>query len=275
MQKPKNEYYRVLTIAGSDSGGGAGIQADLKTFAALGCYGMTAITALTAQNTQKVSGIFEVPPEFIAKQIDAVIEDMGVDVVKIGMLLNAGVIATVAGRLQAHGIENIVLDPVMISTSGDHLLKEEAIAVLKQRLIPLARMITPNLREAEMLYGKTIGDKKHMQHAAVDLGQLGAKSVLIKGGHFDSDVSADYLFIPGLQEGKWFEAKRIDTANTHGTGCSLSSAIAAYLARGFTLMEAVREAKHFITQAIEEGKDYRLGKGSGPIFHFWQHWRKV
>lgn len=267
-----NTYTRLLTIAGSDSGGGAGIQADLKTFAALGGYGMSAITALTAQNTLGVSAIHSVPPEFVAQQIDAVVTDIGVDAVKIGMLFTSDIIATVAERLQFYNLRPIVLDPVMTAKSGDKLLEDSAIEALRQQLLRLATLITPNLPEARLLLGHPIQTLDEMPDAAKALQQLGAKHVLLKGGHLDTLRSMDCLLTADGQI-HWFDAPRIPTQNTHGTGCTLSSAIAAYLGKGFSVTDAVKHAKDYLTGAIEYGATYTLGKGHAPVHHFYKLWR--
>ncbi len=214
-------YYRVLTIAGSDSGGGAGIQADLKTFSALGCFGMSAITALTAQNTRVVTGIFPAPPEFIGQQIDAVMDDIGTDAVKIGMLHSPEVIEVVAEKLEQWHSPNVVVDPVMISKSGDKLLLDDAVTALKERLLPLATVITPNLPEASVLLGRPVETAEDMPAAARELAELGAVNVLVKGGHLTGEKSHDLLYESAT--GKMIElpGKRIDTSNSHGTGCTL------------------------------------------------------
>lgn len=278
MQAEKNSqpYHRVLTIATSDSGGGAGIQADLKTFSAMGCYGMSALAALTAQNTLEVRGIHALPPDYVALQIDTVIEDLGVDAVKVGMLFNRGIIEAVADRLKAHNIDRVVLDPVMVAQSGAKLIEEDAIEALRQFLFPISTTITPNLPEAETLLGEQIEDRSQMEEAARSLLQFGAESVLLKGGHFKEEQSLDCLVLQEPNdEGKevyWYEAKRIATKNTHGTGCTLSSAVAAGLARGETLPEAVKNAKEYITGAIEAGSRYQIGGGGGPLHHFYKFW---
>lgn len=267
------KYKHVLTIAGSDSGGGAGIQADLKTFSALGCFGMSAITALTAQNTVAVTGIYPVPADFVAKQIDAVISDFGVDAVKIGMLNTPDIIKTIANKLKEYKVKNIVLDPVMIAKSGDKLLQDDSINALKEKLIPLARVITPNIPEAEVLTGETIKDRKDLEKVAQKLLELGPEAVLVKGGHFENAESPDCLI---LKNGKilWLEAKRIDSPNTHGTGCTTSSAIASYLAQGLDLENAVRLAKDYIHSAIIAGAEYKIGHGHGPVHHFHKLWKE-
>lgn len=265
-------YHRALTIAGSDSGGGAGIQADLKTFAALGCYGMSVITALTAQNTVAVKSIHPVPPEFIAEQIDAVMEDIGVDAVKIGMLHSTDVIETVAERLRHYNINTIVLDPVMVAQSGDKLLRDDAIEALKATLIPLATVITPNIPEASVLLGHPVETAADMEAASRELGALGAAAVLLKGGHLKDEQSVDFLTIKDDDSLHKFEAERIDTKNTHGTGCTLSSAIAGHLARDYSIFESVRRAKDYITNALRHGAEHELGQGHGPVHHFYNLW---
>ena len=265
-------YYRVLTIAGSDSGGGAGIQADLKTFSALGCFGMSVITALTAQNTRVVTGIFQVPPEFIAEQMDAVLEDIGVDAVKIGMLHSPEVIGTVAEKLVQWKCPNVVLDPVMVSKSGDKLLRDDAVKALKQRLIPLATLITPNLPEASVLLNRPVETVGDMETAARDLGALGCANVLVKGGHLTGEQSGDLLYTKKENVMIPLVGERIDTENSHGTGCTLSSAIAANLARSMPLEAAVKLAKVYITHALRAGAEYRIGQGHGPVHHYYKFW---
>ncbi|MBC7237450.1 MAG: bifunctional hydroxymethylpyrimidine kinase/phosphomethylpyrimidine kinase [Chloroflexi bacterium] len=265
-------YYRALTIAGSDSGGGAGIQADLKTFSALGCYGMSVITALTAQNTVAVKSIHPVPPEFIAEQIDAVLVDIGVDAIKIGMLHSREVIRVVAARLLHHRAGPIVLDPVMVAKSGDRLLQEEAVEALRSTLIPLATVITPNLPEASVLLARPISDRQSMQEACVSLAELGPRAVLLKGGHLSGASCIDILYDRQTGTFTFLQEERVETNNTHGTGCTLSSAIAAYLARGYEIQEAVTQAKRYITAAIKAGAAYQLGRGHGPVHHFYAFW---
>lgn len=265
-------YHRVLTIAGSDSSGGAGIQADLKTFAANGCYGMSVITALTAQNTQGVSGIHAAPVEFVAKQIDAVLSDIGADAVKIGMLFSPELIETVARKLGEYRVSRIVLDPVMVAQSGDKLLRDDAVEALKMHLIPLADVLTPNLPEAEVLLGRRIQRPAEMEAAAEDLAKLGCRNVLVKGGHGEGQGSDDCLVTGPERRVVWLAGERIDTRNNHGTGCTLSSAIAAHLAKGDDVEAAVRHAKDYITGAIRAGADYRIGHGHGPVHHFWRTW---
>lgn len=265
-------YFRALTIAGSDSGGGAGIQADLKTFSALGCFGMSAITALTAQNTRVVTGIFPVPPEFIGQQIDAVMADIGTDAVKIGMLHSPQVIEVVAQKLVQWKCPNIVLDPVMVSKSGDNLLKRDAVNALKTILIPKAFIITPNLPEASVLLGRNVETLKDMETAARDLADIGCANVLLKGGHLVHGGSCDLLYQQKTDTLTTLPGERIDTQNSHGTGCSLSSAVCANLARGVGLKTAVRNAKAYISGALKAGAGYTTGKGHGPVNHFYALW---
>ena len=259
-------YPRLLSIAGSDSGGGAGIQADLKTFTALGCYGMTAITALTAQNTVGVRAIHSVPPEILRDQIDAVVEDIGVDAVKIGMLHSSEIVRTVSYAIDRHVLQRVVLDPVMISTSGARLIDHEAQAALVAELFPRAVVVTPNLDEAAMLVGRPIEDEAAMECAARELIGMGAAAVLLKGGHLASETVSDLLL---MRDGTvhWMRAPRIATNNTHGTGCTLSSAIAAYLAFGEDLPRAVTSARFYIRGALQAGAAVRTGAGSGPLNH--------
>jgi len=266
--RAEKTYYRTLTIAGSDSGGGAGIQADLKTFSAIGCYGMSVITALTAQNTQGVTGIHPVPPAFVEEQMEAVFTDIGADAVKIGMLFSVELIEAVARNLKRFTPSNIVLDPVMVAQSGDQLVQEDAIEAIKSQLVPLADVITPNIPEAEVMIGRELRTIEEIRSAASDLAGLGCQSVLIKGGHSSGDESVDLYYM--AKEDRFIElaSKRIDTRNNHGTGCTLSSAIAAYLAKGYAQPEAVKQAKMYIKGAIEAGASYTIGKGSGPVHHF-------
>jgi hydroxymethylpyrimidine/phosphomethylpyrimidine kinase len=261
----------ILTIAGSDSGGGAGIQADLKTFAALGTYGCSAICALTAQNTQTVSTIHEVPPEFVTAQLDAVFGDIEIAAVKIGMLSSREAIDAVAAGLERHGARTIVLDPVMVAKSGARLLRPDAIEALKQRLLPLATLITPNLPEAGDLLGiEAPGDEAGMVEAAAALRALGPSAVLIKGGHLEDADSVDILDDGG--EPLTLVAPRIATVNTHGTGCTLSSAIAALLGKGMPLRDAISGAKGYLTGALKAADQLRVGHGHGPVHHFHALW---
>lgn len=266
QEKNTSRYVRVLSIAGSDSGGGAGIQADLKTFAALGCFGMTAITAITAQNTQGVRAIHGIPPEMLRAQIDAVAEDIGADAVKIGMLHSPEVVSVVADAIRRYGLAHVVLDPVMVATSGDRLMEVDTIALLVRELFPLAQLVTPNLDEAALLLGHPIYGGDALDAAARELLALGAQAVLVKGGHLEGDTVVDVL-IESSGRITRFEAPRIDTPNGHGTGCTLSSAIAAYLAQGLDLPMAVEQARDYIRGAIAAGANVRTGQGAGPLNH--------
>jgi len=267
-------YTRVLTIAGSDSGGGAGVQADLKTFSALGCYGMSVVTALTAQNTKRVISISQIPDFFIREQLQAVFEDIGVDAVKIGMLHDAHVIHVVAQALQKYRVKKIILDPVMIATTGATLLQDEAVDVLKKALIPLVDVITPNLQEAAFLLDRPIArDVKEMERMAKMLCELGSRAALIKGGHSsDPYKSDDCFFMAESDKTVWFSDQRIKTKNIHGAGCTFSSAIAAFFAQGDNLIQAVENAKKYVGSAIRAGSHYQLGQGTGPVHHFWEKW---
>ncbi len=261
-----HHYPRVLSIAGSDSGGGAGIQADLKTFSALGCFGMTAITALTAQNTCGVRSIHAVPPEMLRDQMDAVLEDIGADAVKVGMLHAPDIVRTVAQAIDRHQLQRVVFDPVMVATSGAKLIDDPAIAVLVTELFPRATLITPNLDEAALLVGRPLHTPQDMALAAAELLARGARAVLLKGGHLAGEVVTDLLLM-SEREPLWMHAPRIHTANTHGTGCTLSSAIAAYLALGVSLPDAVQQAREFVRQALQAGASVQTGQGSGPLNH--------
>ena len=260
------QYPRVLAIAGSDSGGGAGIQADLKTFFALGCYGMTAITALTAQNTLGVRAIHSVPAAMLRDQIDAVVEDIGVDAVKIGMLHSSGIVRTVADAIDRHALRGVVLDPVMMSTSGSKLIDDDAQAVLVRELFRRAALVTPNLDEAALLVGRPLASEADMEAAAHEMLAMGAPAVLLKGGHLAGETVSDLLLQHDAQP-RWMRAPRIATGNTHGTGCTLSSAIAAHLALGAELPQAVELARAFVREALAAGAGVRTGTGSGPLNH--------
>ncbi|UCE52315.1 MAG: bifunctional hydroxymethylpyrimidine kinase/phosphomethylpyrimidine kinase [Desulfobacterales bacterium] len=266
-------YCKVLTIAGSDSGGGAGIQADLKTISAIGCYGMSVITALTAQNTQGVTGIYAIPPSFAAEQMSAVFADIGADAVKIGMLYSAELIEVVAQQLQKHGAKKIVLDPVMVAQSGDKLLQDDAIEAIKIHLMPLVDVVTPNIPEAEVLLDRKLQDFKDMQDAAKALSILGGQSILIKGGHLSETDSTDLLYLTREDHSVVLKEERIETRNNHGTGCTLSSAIASYMAKGHDIEDAVRKAKTYISNAIRAGAEYTIGQGHGPVHHFFEFWK--
>lgn len=259
-------YARVLSIAGSDSGGGAGIQADLKTFSALGCYGMTAITAITAQNTLGVSAIHGVPPEVLRAQIRAVLDDIGADAIKIGMLHSPEVVSVVAQALDDYRIRHVVLDPVMVATSGDRLMAQETVEVLVKELFHRATLITPNLDEAELLLGRPITRAAEFEGATRDLLALGAPAVLLKGGHLDSDEIVDVLSTGNGHTQRWV-SPRIASRNVHGTGCTLSSAIAAHLALGISLPQAVAESRGYVLASIAAGAPVHTGAGHGPLNH--------
>ena len=267
MLNTDNTYTRILTIAGSDSGGGAGIQADLKTITVLGGYGMSVITAITAQNTKGVSAIYPVPLNGITSQLDAVLSDIGADAVKIGMLFSPEVIFSVAQKLKEYQIKKIVVDPVMVATSGDRLLKMEAIDALKKELFPIASLITPNIPEAAMLIDKKIANLSDMELQITRLTQWGSTAVLLKGGHLDAEVCTDLLYIPDSYQIFEFSNPKISTTNTHGTGCTLSSAVATYLGMGNDLFSSVESAIQYLHNAIVAGKDIKTGKGKGPVFH--------
>lgn len=256
------EVKKVLTIAGSDCSGGAGIQADLKTIQAHGMYGMSVITSITAQNTTGVYGVYDVTPEYVEKQIKAIFEDIVPDAVKIGMVSNAGIIKGIVSSLKKYEAKNIVVDPVMVSTSGCMLLETEAGNLLMYELLPMADIMTPNIPEAEVLSGIRINTEEDMLNAAKQIYEQNGGTVLIKGGHL-KDSANDLLYTEG--EAEWFEAKRIENHNTHGTGCTLSSAIACNLACNRTVKESVLRAKKYVYCAISAGLD--LGKGDGPLWH--------
>ena len=264
---PPKSIPKALTIAGSDSGGGAGVQADLKTFAALGVFGTSVLTAITAQNTVGVYAVHEIPTGIIAAQIDAVMTDIGADAVKTGMLASAAIIECVAGQLQNHRVPWLVVDPVMVAKSGDRLLWEDAVEALRTLLLPLASVVTPNIPEAEVLTGIKIANGRDMRQAAKGIIAMGARSVIVKGGHREGPATD--LFYDGsrFQE---FSAPRIDTRNTHGTGCTFASAVAAGLARGMEVIDAVALAKEYVTEAIRRA--FPLGQGHGPLNHFYKLW---
>lgn len=266
-------YKRVLTIAGSDSGGGAGIQADIKAISACGCFATSAITAITAQNTLGVTDIHAIPVASLKSQIIAVLEDIGADSVKIGMLHNSETINAVFEVLQEFGIKNIVLDPVMVATSGNKLLQDEAISTLKEVLIPAARVITPNIPEAEILLDKKIGAQEDLPAFAKELSKKFNKvSVLLKAGHLTDNELVDIFYDAENDTITELRSQRIYSKNTHGTGCTLSSAMAAYVAHGLELSEAAKQAKDYINSAIIAGVDYQIGNGHGPVHHFHKFW---
>ncbi len=258
----------ALTVAGSDSGGGAGIQADLKTFSALGVYGASAITAITAQNTRQVTQVFELPPDLVAAQIDAVMSDIGADAVKTGMLATAEIIEVVAAKATEHGLRNLVVDPVMVAKSGDRLLREDAVRALRERLLPLATVLTPNLPEAEVLVGHALTSWDDVRESAREVVAMGAAAVVMKGGHRDGPAT-DLLY--DGREFHEFTTARVQTASTHGTGCTFASAVAAGLAKGSDLRGAVALAKAYVTKALQGA--YPVGHGHGPVHHFYRYWQ--
>ncbi|RPJ55590.1 MAG: bifunctional hydroxymethylpyrimidine kinase/phosphomethylpyrimidine kinase [Acidobacteria bacterium] len=260
---------RALTIAGSDSGGCAGIQADLKTFGALGVHGMSVITSVTAQDTSRVYDTADLPLENIELQIKAVMEDIGADAVKTGMLSSAAIIGLVESKVRQYHVERLVVDPVMVSTGGDRLIREDAIDLLKNCLFPRALVVTPNLQEAEVLVGARIANQSELREAALAIHRLGPQAVVIKGGHFESENESLDLFYDGHQFLE-FRASRVPTRNTHGSGCTFASAIAAFLAKGLELEEAVGRAKEYVTEAIRHS--FPLGQGNGPLGHFYRFW---
>lgn len=258
---------KAMTIAGSDSGGGAGIQADLKTFSALGVYGSSTLTAITAQNTVGVTMIHEIPIDIIVAQIDAVLSDIGADAVKTGMLASSAIVETMAEEMERHQVSRLVVDPVMVAKSGDRLLREDAVEALRTRLIPLAAVVTPNIPEAEALTGLKIETDEDVRRAAEAIVQLGARAVVVKGGHREGPATD--LFYDGVRFQE-FSAPRIDTVNTHGTGCTFASAVAAGLAKGLEVVESVELAKDYVTEAIRWS--FPVGRGHGPLHHFYKWW---
>jgi hydroxymethylpyrimidine/phosphomethylpyrimidine kinase len=265
----------ALTIAGSDSGAGAGIQADLKTFAAFGVYGTSAITAVTAQNTREVTRVFELPPDLVAAQIDAVASDIGADAVKTGMLASASLVIAVAAKIRELGLRPLVVDPVMVAKSGDRLLRDDAIDALRERLIPLATVLTPNLPEAEALLGRPLAAWDDVREGAKELVAMGAQAVVMKGGHPPSGAAgrgraATDILYDG-EEFREYTAARVVTSSTHGTGCTFASAIAAGLAKGEPLRSAVAMAKAYVTKALQAA--YPVGRGHGPVHHFYRYWQ--
>lgn len=270
------KYKTALTIAGSDPSGGAGMQADLKTFSALAVYGTSAIVAIVDENTQGVYGVHPVPVDFVAGQIRSVIDDIGADAVKIGMLHSSELILTVLNSLKSYpSIKNIVLDPVMVATSGDPLLEPEAVDTLRSSLLPYCRVITPNLPETSILLGKTIDHQDQLEDAARELSTInGANiSVMLKAGHLECDKLTDIFYNAETRNVLRLTSNKINTRNTHGTGCTMSSAIAAYLAKGASLDNAARLAKDYVNAAIEAGARYEIGKGHGPVHHFYNLWK--
>ncbi len=261
---------KVLTVAGSDSGGGAGIQADLKTFAALKVYGTSAITAVTAQNTKKVSGVHTLPAEFVSMQMEAVVEDIGVDALKTGMLANTDIIRSVAEMVRKYSLAPLVVDPVMVAQSGDVLMEREAIAALREELLPLAAVVTPNLDEATIFAEREVKTLEDMKYAAKQIFSLGPAWVLVKGGHMDGDTVTDLLY--DGSEFRYYSSPRLEVKNTHGSGCTYAAAIAAVLTRATTVPEAVSLARDYLLEALAEGID--VGKGSGPLHHFVRYYHE-
>lgn len=266
------QFYKVLTIAGFDGSRGAGLQADLKTFSALGCYGTTALTALPIQNTLGVRSIYDITTLCIEEQVKAILDDMQMNAVKIGMLHRQDIMESIANILCQYRATNIVLDPVMVAKSGDMLLLPNAVATMRERLFPIVSVLTPNLLEASKLLGREVQSKAQMEAAALDLIEMGPQAVIVKGGHFNGDCD-DCLCLknPNIKI-YWLPNPRIPTKNTHGTGCTFSAAIAAFLARGFTILDSVRQAKEYLTKSIEAGADVKIGQGNGPVHHFHHLW---
>lgn len=263
------KYPCILSIAGSDCSGGAGIQADLKTISALGGYAATAITAITVQNTVGVRAVHAVPPEFVQGQIEAVMEDVCPDAIKIGMINDTEIVRAIASCLRKYQPHHVVVDPVMVSTSGHKLIEDDAIEALVKELIPLASLITPNLKEAEVLTGHHINNVEEMKPAAKELLKTGCRAVLIKGGHLEGEQMCDVLQMADEALPRLFASEKIESHNTHGTGCTLSSAIATFLALGYALPQAVEEAKKYVSRGIRAGKDIHIGQGHGPLNHFY------
>jgi hydroxymethylpyrimidine/phosphomethylpyrimidine kinase len=267
-----NQFYKVLSIAGFDGSGGAGIQADLKTFSSLGCYGTTALTAIPIQNTLGVRSIYDITTACIEEQIKAILDDMQMNAVKIGMLHRQEIIDSVAQILSQYNVTNIVLDPVMIAKSGDRLLLPEAIAMMKKSLFPITTVLTPNLLEASELLGREIKTRDQMEEAAIDLLEMGPQAVVVKGGHLKGNCD-DCLTLKNPKVNiHWLSGPRIQTKNTHGTGCTFSAAIASFLAMDFTILDAVTKAKAYLTTSIEAGANMKTGQGNGPVHHFHHLW---
>lgn len=267
------KYNTVLTIAGSDSGGGAGIQADIKTISALGCYATSVITAVTVQNTMGVSGVHPVPVDIIEQQVCAVLDDIGADAIKIGMLHDAEVVHCIADLLKRYHPVNVVLDPVMVATSGHRLMEADAISAMMEELLPLVRVVTPNIPEAELLLGETLNSQSQLYDAARRLSARFGTSVLLKAGHLSDERLVDIFFDHEAQQLTELPSVRIHTANTHGTGCTMSSALASHLAKGYALPDAAQAAKRYINDAIIAGASYEIGHGHGPVCHFHNLWK--
>lgn len=267
----KKQYCRALTIAGSDTTGGAGLEADLKSFSALGCYGMAAITTIVDESTVRINGIYDLPANFVASQVNSILGDIGADAVKTGMLSNTEIIEAVAGVLTTFAIKNLVIDPVMVSTEGHKLLKDSAIEAMKG-ILPMARIITPNHREGEVLLGRKIAEADFGDAARELSREYGGVSVMLKAGHFENPILTDYFYNAENQTLTTLPSPKVHTDNNNGTGCTLSSAITAKLACGIPLAKAVEEAKEYVAGAIISGAAYRLGAGRGPVNHFWNAW---
>lgn len=267
-----NQFYKVLSIAGFDGSGGAGIQADLKTFSALGCYGTTALTALPVQNTLGVRSIYDITTLCIEEQIKAILDDMHMNAVKIGMLHRQDIIESVANILCQYSVQNIVLDPVMIAKSGDKLLMPNAINTMREALFPITTVLTPNLLEASELLGREIRSKAQMEKAALELIEMGPEAVVVKGGHLNGNCDDCLALKNSTVEIHWLSSQRIQTKNTHGTGCTFSAAIASFLAHGFTIFDSVSRAKQYLTKSIEAGANVTTGQGNGPVHHFHHLW---
>lgn len=265
----RTEIPCVVTIAGTDPSGGAGIQADIKAISATGSYAASVITALVAQNTVRVNAIEEISPSFIEQQISSVFSDLQVGAVKIGMLGTKEVVDVISKALKQTYIQHVVFDPVMVAKNGSPLIDSDMVDYLKEHMFPQCTLITPNIPETEALLRKPIRTEEDMAHAARTLGELHELNVLVKGGHFEKKESSDVLYIHSLQECQWFHAERIKTKNTHGTGCTFSSAIASYLAQQYSLVNAVSKAKYYLTNAIRTGSQQRIGHGFGPVDHFY------
>lgn len=269
----KKYYKTALTIAGSDPSGGAGIQADLKAFSACGCYGSSAIVAVVDENTVGVTGVHPIPVDFVVGQINSVLSDIGADAIKIGMLHSSELIMGVKNTLAKYNIRNVVLDPVMVATSGDTLLQQEAIQTLKEELVPAVRIITPNIPEAEILLGEKIEKQEDLPLFARKLSFDRKVSVLLKAGHLTEDELIDIFYNAETDEILELKSQRVHTKNTHGTGCTFSSAIAAFLAHGLEMNDAIKKAKEYMINAIIAGANYEIGKGHGPVHHFFNFWK--
>lgn len=269
----KKYYKTALTIAGSDPSGGAGIQADLKAFSACGCYGSSAIVAVVDENTVGVTGVHPIPVDFVVGQINSVLSDIGADAIKIGMLHSSELIMGVKNTLAKYNTRNVVLDPVMVATSGDTLLQQEAIQTLKEELVPAVRIITPNIPEAEILLGEKIEKQEDLPLFARKLSFDRKVSVLLKAGHLTEDELIDIFYNAETDEILELKSQRVHTKNTHGTGCTFSSAIAAFLAHGLEMNDAIKKAKEYMINAIIAGADYEIGKGHGPVHHFFNFWK--